>query len=58
MRLDGKAALITGGAAGFGAAIAACFIAAGARVAIMDINARATQDMASNWVTTVLGLAM
>lgn len=44
MQLAGKTALITGGASGFGAAIAACFIAEGARVAIMDINAPATQD--------------
>lgn len=38
MRLDGKAALVTGAADGFGLAIARRFVAEGARVAIVDIN--------------------
>jgi NAD(P)-dependent dehydrogenase (short-subunit alcohol dehydrogenase family) len=37
--LDGKVALVTGGASGIGAAIAAAFAAKGARVAVLDINA-------------------
>ena len=56
MRLAGKTALITGGASGFGAAIAAYFIAEGARVAIMDINAPATQDMAGKLGNDCIGI--
>ncbi len=56
MRLAGKTALITGGASGFGAAIAACFIAEGAHVAIMDMNAPATQDMAGNLGNDCIGI--
>lgn len=39
MRLNGKSALVTGGASGFGAEIAATFAREGARVTIMDLNA-------------------
>ena len=38
MRLQGKTALVTGAASGFGAAIAQRFVAEGARVALLDIN--------------------
>lgn len=38
MRLDGKTAIITGGAQGFGAGIVDKFIAEGARVLVADIN--------------------
>jgi len=37
-RLDGKAALVTGGAAGIGAAIAAAYAAKGARLAVVDLD--------------------
>lgn len=37
-RLDGKAALVTGGAAGIGAAIAAAYATKGARVAVVDLD--------------------
>jgi len=38
MRLEGKSALITGAADGFGLAIARRFVAEGARVAVVDVN--------------------
>jgi 3-oxoacyl-[acyl-carrier protein] reductase len=47
MRLDGKTALVTGGASGFGAGIARAFRAEGAEVMIADINARAVADAAA-----------
>lgn len=37
-RLDGKTAIVTGAAQGIGLAIARCFVAEGARVALTDIN--------------------
>lgn len=37
--LTGKVALVTGGASGIGAAISAAFVAKGAKVAVLDINA-------------------
>ena len=39
--LDGKVALVTGGAMGIGKACAACLIEAGADVAVADVNAEA-----------------
>ena len=47
MRLEGKTALVTGGASGFGAGITRKFLAEGARVAIADINMGAAEDFAS-----------
>jgi 3-oxoacyl-[acyl-carrier protein] reductase len=47
MRLEGKTALVTGGASGFGAGIVRKFLAEGARVAIADINSGAAEDLAS-----------
>jgi len=47
MRLEGKTALVTGGASGFGAGIVGKFLAEGARVAIADINADAARDLAA-----------
>ena len=41
MRLEGKTAIVTGGASGFGAGIVRKFCAEGARVMIADINAAA-----------------
>jgi 3-oxoacyl-[acyl-carrier protein] reductase len=46
MRLEGKTALVTGGASGFGAGIARKFRAEGARVMIADVNAEAVEAMA------------
>ncbi|MBC7281017.1 SDR family oxidoreductase [Hoeflea sp.] len=47
MRLEGKTALVTGGASGFGAGIVRKFLDEGARVAIADINAGAASEFAS-----------
>tara|TARA_R110002020_G_scaffold276136_5_gene491479 strand:- start:4058 stop:4804 length:747 start_codon:yes stop_codon:yes gene_type:complete len=47
MRLEGKTALVTGGASGFGAGIVRKFLAEGARVAIADINADAATAVAA-----------
>jgi 3-oxoacyl-[acyl-carrier protein] reductase len=52
MGLEGKTALVTGGASGFGAGIARAFRDAGARVMIADLNAEACRAMAD-----VLGAA-
>ncbi len=46
MRLQGKTAIVTGGASGFGAGIVAKFVAEGAQVMIADINGDAAQEMA------------
>ena len=47
MRLNGKTAIVTGGASGFGAGIVAKFLTEGARVMIADINGDAARDMAA-----------
>jgi 3-oxoacyl-[acyl-carrier protein] reductase len=47
MRLDGKTAIVTGGASGFGAGIVRKFVAEGARVMIADINGDAARAMAA-----------
>jgi 3-oxoacyl-[acyl-carrier protein] reductase len=52
MTLDGRTALVTGGASGFGAGITHAFRDAGARVMIADLNAEAAHAMAD-----VLGAA-
>ncbi|MDF3415911.1 SDR family oxidoreductase [Sulfitobacter sp. M57] len=48
MRLNGKTAIVTGGASGFGAGIVRKFHAEGARVLIADLNAEMGQDLASD----------
>jgi NAD(P)-dependent dehydrogenase (short-subunit alcohol dehydrogenase family) len=46
-RLDGKVALVTGGASGIGAAIAEALVAKGARVAVVDLNEAGAQQAAT-----------
>ena len=48
MRLQGKTAIVTGGASGFGAGIVRKFIAEGARVMIADIDGRAARAFAAS----------
>ena len=59
MRLEGKTALVTGGASGFGAGIARKFVAEGAAVMIADIDAGAAEAMAgvlgAAWVAADVG---
>lgn len=47
MQLDGKTAIVTGGASGFGHGIARAFAAAGARVMVADINGEGAQAVAT-----------
>ena len=47
MRLDGKVAIVTGGASGFGAGITRKFIAEGAKVMIADLNGDGAAELAS-----------
>lgn len=48
MRLEGKSAIVTGGASGFGAGIVRKFVREGARVMIADINADAAAAFATD----------
>ncbi len=47
MRLQGKNAIVTGGASGIGAGIVRRFVAEGARVVIADLNAGAARELAT-----------
>lgn len=47
MRLEGKTAIVTGGASGFGAGIVRKFVAEGARVMIADINEAGAEAFAA-----------
>lgn len=46
MRLEGKTAIVTGGASGFGAGIARKFAAEGARVMVADLNLAGAKEIA------------
>jgi NAD(P)-dependent dehydrogenase (short-subunit alcohol dehydrogenase family) len=54
-RLDGRVALVTGGASGIGAAIAAAFAATGARVAVADLDGAGAARVAQSLGGGVLG---
>lgn len=47
MDIAGQAAIVTGGASGLGAATAGALAAAGARVAVLDVNEKAAAEVAS-----------
>jgi NAD(P)-dependent dehydrogenase (short-subunit alcohol dehydrogenase family) len=57
-RLDGRVALVTGGASGIGAAIAAAFAAEGARVAVADLDAAGAARVAQSLGRGALGAAI
>jgi D-threitol dehydrogenase (NAD+) len=54
-RLDGKTALVTGAAAGIGAAIAAGYATKGARIAVVDLNETVAAQTASGLPTESRG---
>jgi 3-hydroxybutyrate dehydrogenase len=61
MRLEGKVAIVTGAASGIGRAIAAAYLAEGAKVAIADLRREAAEDVAAALDPTgerALGLGM
>lgn len=57
MRLEGKTAIVTGGASGFGAGIVRKFVAEGARVMIVDINADGADGLAKEVGNDAFGYA-
>ena len=48
MEIKGQAAIVTGGASGLGAATARALEAAGAKVAIVDVNEKAAGEVAAD----------
>jgi NAD(P)-dependent dehydrogenase (short-subunit alcohol dehydrogenase family) len=46
MQLKGQAAIVTGGASGLGAATARRLAAQGAKVAVLDLNAKLAEEFA------------
>lgn len=58
MKLNGKTAIVTGGASGFGEGIVRRFVLEGARVVIADVNGVAAQQLADELGDAALGLEM
>lgn len=56
MRLQGKTALVTGAASGFGRAIAETYVAQGARVAIVDLNEEGARDAADAFGSAAIAI--
>lgn len=57
-RLEGKRAIVTGGASGFGAGIARRFAEEGARVIVADLNGEAARALAAELGDADLGIAV
>lgn len=57
-KLDGKIAIVTGGAKGIGRAFCERYVQEGARVAIADINIAAAQDLAQNLGPDAIAVAV
>lgn len=55
MEIKGQAAIVTGGASGLGAATARALAAAGARVAVFDVNEKGANDVARDIGGIALG---
>ena len=56
INLNGKTAIITGAGSGFGLGIAHHFVAAGAKVGVLDLNATAAQSVAADLGAHALAL--